>query len=191
MNARYTSAQLEQAINSHPTIAELITDDTIQSWPIPVMHGNRLMFHFFFYETLGGGELNGHSFISFPHFRVLADPNVIDNIKFMRVGPKDFGMNNMDCSSPYAKKDSNYLSNLTPHQCLILVNALYRLTDEIILFYLKPQHTLNKCDKSIIIDYHAVFQKLTQKSLLPLYRAVNPMFFEWIKSIPADNGASC
>jgi hypothetical protein len=179
MKPQYTAKEISESVRTHPVRWREITRESTLSWPVPVVKDGKLYLSFFFYPA---GGPRGNLTLGRPYYRALADPNSIETIEFTPAKPKEFGIERIG-ARPFARQDEKLLESVTLDECHAMVDRFFHLTDEIIIFYLKPVSDLSQNERDVIIEYYSLFRRLTQKQLWPVYRRVNPEFFKWVETI--------
>ena len=180
---KYRTEEIVESVKSHPFNLDHITLESGLSWPVPVMKDDKLFLSFFYYPA---GGPRGNRMIGWPYYQALADPDAIERIEFSSVRPKDFGLD-PPAGQPVGREDGypHYLDGITREQYDSLVDRFYRQTDRILAIYLKPASELSRGEKEVVIEYYSLFQKLTLNPLWPVYKGVNPEFFNWVETISA------
>lgn len=180
MKLRQPSQRIVDVINSHPTRNSF---ESTLSWPVPHMREDKLLLAFFLYLAAGP---RGNRHIWYPHHRVFVDPESIEDLEFILVNPEEFG--GPSVNKPFARQGGEHLGSMTLDEYDVLATQLYQLIDRILDFYLKPISAPSQSERETVVQYRMLFQKLTQPELWPLYRTVNPEFFNWIEEVDVGNG---
>ncbi|HKX33498.1 MAG TPA: hypothetical protein VJ302_37820 [Blastocatellia bacterium] len=181
MKTKYRTEQIVESIKAHPFTEDHITLESGLSWPVPVTKDDKLILSFFYYPS---GGPRGNRVIGWPYYRALADPDSLENIQFTHIERKEFGLEIPE-GQPVGREDGyyHYLDDLTRDQYNTLVDQFYNLIDELLPIYLKPVPTLSRDEKQVVAEYYSLFHKLTLDPLWPVYRAVNPEFFDWVEAV--------
>jgi hypothetical protein len=179
MSRTYRAQEIAKAVESHPFRIERITEESVLSWPVPVKKADYMFLAFFYYPA--GGPISDRK-IWPPYYRVLADTELLVEIQFTPVEPKDFGIN-IPGNKPLGKQELSDLGDISMSEYQALVDQLYRLVDQMIPLYLESAATLGNRGRDVVRQFHKLFQKLSPKPLLPFYRALNPDFFSWIDAV--------
>jgi hypothetical protein len=75
------------------------------------------------------------------------------------------------------------INNFEKESPRAIEERLYEVVDHLRQIYPKPYEQLTSSERQVVKRYQDIFDEIAKKPLLISYRALSPIFFDWLDSI--------
>lgn len=161
----YSIDKLIDAIDEHPLRWEEITLESVISLPTLTIQDGQKIVEFFFYPI--GGPIDDRK-IWPPYYRVTGLASPPYNVEYQPI--------NMNADEPLGSDEAL----LSPDEHDTQLQALYTVGNHLIDIYPKTPEEVSDTERETIKEFARLFDLLVDKPVLPVYRALNPQFFQWL-----------
>jgi hypothetical protein len=177
MEKIYAVKELVGAIEANPVVLRQIPDELALSFPIPIYYFNRFLMAFMYFRKVGFPPARPKVYP--PEYWVIIDPETKDIVELTTAKPEYIQITYL----PNQPLGEHKLSlPLSVKEYLEKKAMLYDLYDCILPLYKTAKNSLAEDEKQAIHQFYNIFNLLSEKPLLPFYRALNPDFFSWLES---------
>jgi hypothetical protein len=181
MTESYSIAKLIDEIDEHPLRWEVITLESAMSLPTLRLDEGKLCVEFCFYPS--GGPIDNRQ-IWPPYYRAISQVDDRYRVDLIPIDPQELG--SISTEQPLI---SGYLNIRSRDEYDAKLQRLYDLFEQLIDFYPKSGSELSTVERQLVTEFQSIFYSISQSSLIPAYKVLNPSFFNWLDAM-AENGRS-
>jgi hypothetical protein len=63
------------------------------------------------------------------------------------------------------------------------LQSLYAQLEQLIDFHPKPVTEISTVERQVAAEFRSLFYSLSQASMIPVYKVLNPSFFDWLDAM--------
>jgi hypothetical protein len=175
---QHKTSEIIKTIKSHPYRINEIGLGAILSLPVLIELNGDILLSFFLYSI--PGSIN-NKVINSPFYRVLSATKTLDQINFIKLQSQDDSLGFLPGISLGSVEIK--INNFKKESPRAIEERLYEVVDQLRQIYPKPYEQLTNSERQVAKMYYDIFNEIVKKPLLISYRALSPIFFDWLDSI--------
>ncbi|WP_309733045.1 hypothetical protein [Chamaesiphon sp. OTE_75_metabat_556] len=183
MSERYSIVKLIDEIDEHPLRWEVITLESAMSLPTLRLNDGKIVVEFYFYPS--GGSIDNRQ-IWPPYYRAISQVDSAYRVDFSSIDPQELWTISTEQplgSGALPTRSHSVGSAESRDEYEAKLQSLYTQFDQLIDFYPKPASEISTTEKQVVTEFYLLFYSLSQVSLIPAYKTLNPSFFDWLGAI--------
>jgi hypothetical protein len=170
MSECYSIAKLIDEIDEHPLRWEVITLESAMSLPTLRLNDGKIFVEFYFYPS--GGSIDNRQ-IWPPYYRALSPIDSEYRVDLIPIAPQELGP--ISTEQPLG---SGALPTRSRDEYDAQLQSLYTQIEQLIDIYPKALSELSTSERQLVTEFRSLFYSLSQASLVPSYKVLNPSFFD-------------
>lgn len=179
MTDSYLIAKLIDEIDEHPLRWEVITLESAMSLPTLRLSNGKVFVEFYFYPS--GGPIDNRQ-IWPPYYRAISRVDSEYHVDLISIEPQELG----SISAEQALGSGNLpIGSRDEYEAKL--QSLYEQIEQLIDIYPKALSEISMSERHLVIEFRALLYSLSQSSLIPSYKVLNPAFFDWLDAMVEDS----